>query len=784
MLRRALATHVGDVIADPDRLRMLRRTGLMGSAHEEHLERWATVAAEALGTSVALVAMIGDDRQVVAGCSGRAGWTRDHGVARLTNAFCRCVVAEGVPLATQDARHHAARRATVDVGAVAYAGAPIVISGQAIGVLCVLEPEAREWIDADLRLLERLAEGLAAEIQLRIVAADLTRSVALSECHVRVHELIAGDRPLPEILQAIVTSIETHDPELLGSLLLLDPERRTLHHGAAARLPAAYQTAMDGLAIGPTVGTCGRAAWLGEEVMTEDIEEDPRWDAHRHLTDPLGLHHCWSFPIIRTDGVVLGTFGVYGRRARMPSEGDRRFLRDAAQLAGIAIERCQARERLVFATTHDALTGLLSRAAAFARLDELLARDPATRTTVSVLSVDLDRLKVINDSLGHDTGDHVIAQAARRLRECAGPDALVARLGGEEFLVVSEAAAGDAIVLARSALRALRVPVPGLHSGQAITVTASIGIATVAGEGVDAHQATRLADTAMNVAKGRGGDRYATCDHADAATSTRRLMIESALRGAIARDELTVVYQPLQRFADRHTGAVEALVRWQHPELGQVGPDEFIPIAEASGLIGEIGAWVLRTACADVPALDAAYGHAMQVGINVSAQQLRDPGLASSIAKALRTHGLAPDRLYIEITETALLASDDTTLQTVRALDALGAHIALDDFGTGYSSLAVLKRFPIKAIKIDRSFVAGLIDDHDDRVIVTAMIGMARSLGLGTVAEGVETTAQHELLAELGCDFAQGYLIGRPAPVPLRSADGGRAVRHSDGSLE
>jgi diguanylate cyclase (GGDEF)-like protein len=617
MFRRSLAQRGGNVLADPDRLRVLERTGLMDADPEAQLDRWGAVAAEALGASVALVAMVGGDRLVIASSSGRAGWTSDEGILGLTRAFCRHVIADGAPLTTRDARHHAAPRVAGDVGAVAYAGAPIVVCEQAIGVLCVVEPEARTFSDADLRLLDRLAEGLASELELRIATTDLARCTALSESRVRVQE------------------------------------------------------------------------------------------------------------------------------------------------DGFAVERRETHDRLVFDATHDALTGLLNRATAFDRLEQILARDAATRGPVSVLSVDLDRLKAINDGLGHETGDQVIARSARRLRDCAGADDVVARLGGEEFLIVC---AGDAVDLARSALAALRVPLLGLPNGQEVTVTGSVGIATIDGARGDARQATRRADTAMYVAKARGGDQYAICDHADAAPPIRRLMIESALRHAIERGELSVVYQPLQRFSDGHPAAVESLARWRHPKLGHVGPDEFIPIAEQTGLIGEIGAWVLQTACADLPALEAGYGHPLQLGINISAQQLRDPGLAASVAGALRVHGLSADRLYIEITETALLASDDTTIETVRALDAMGAHIALDDFGTGYSSLAILKRHPIKAIKIDRSFVDGITRNREDLAIVTALLGMARGLGLGTVAEGVETTAQYDLLRELGCDFAQGYLTGRPAP--------------------
>lgn len=771
-LDRLHAGQVREVLRDPERLRVLDLTGLVDSEPEQHLDRWTQVTAEALGAPVALISLVDDRRQFfksIFGLKGQAAVERGMPVA---NSVCPYVVAAGSPAAVDDARLLVSPDGNALIGdllgVVAYAGAPIVVHGQTVGTLCVTDAEARSWTAAELRLLDKLAQGLAYEIQLRIAAFELERGSRLVEAHNRIHELIADDQPLADILGAVVLSIETHDPELLASIRLLDPVERTLHHASGPHLPSWFLAAIDGIGIGPAVGSCGTAAFLGEEIISEDIALDARWDGYRHLTTPLGLRHCWSFPVIGSGGDVLGTVGVYGAEPRSPSERDQRFLRDAAKLAGIAIERRRSHDRLVFEATHDALTGLLNRAVAFDRLDGILARSARTQEPVAVMFVDLDRLKAINDSLGHHVGDQVIQRSARRLLACTAPDDLVARLGGEEFVIVSVGDRDHAVELAQCALTALKAPLADLPDGQDITVTGSIGVALITDGQIDARQAIRRADTAMYDAKSRGGDQYALRACKDPDAPSRRLAIESALRHAIEREQLSVVFQPLRRFASGKEHTVEALLRWAHPDLGTVPPDEFIPIAEQTGLINDIGAWVLQTACAALPALGVDYGEQVQLGINVSAQQLRDPGLPGLVKNTLTAHGLGTDRLYIEITETALLASDDTTERTVRELDAMGVHVALDDFGTGYSSLAVLKRYPIRAIKIDRSFINGLADDRDDLAIVTGLIRIGQSLGLTTVAEGVETQAQYDVLRELGCDFGQGYCIGRPVPAEGR----------------
>jgi diguanylate cyclase (GGDEF)-like protein len=696
---------------------------LINPVYTEQLDRWTQVAADALDAPGGLVLLLDDPGRSL-GCSeGMAAWAADERRVPLTHIFCQWVVGHGRAVAIDDARRDGplqAHGAAAELGMVAYAGAPIVVHGLTLGALCVIGPDARDWSDAELRLLNKLAKGLAYEIQLGVAAVELTRGSARIEAQSRIHELIADDRPLAYILKAIVANIEGHVPELQGSIVTLD----------------------EGLLAG-------------------------------NVVEPVGERSYWPFPINGGEGSRLGTLVVYGTLA--PGDRDRRFLRDAARLAGIAVDARRSHDRLVFAATHDVLTGLANRSTALDYLGEVVRRGPQAAGAVSVLFVDLDRLRVVNDSLGYEVGDHVIRELAGRVRDCAAPDDLVARLGGEEFIIISVGDDDHALDLARGVVAALRVPLTGLAQQQELSVTVSVGVAAVAPDDVDAREAVSRADIAMTVAKSRGGDQYVVSASSDVAAPPRRLLIETALRHAIDRGELSLVFQPLQRFADGRLVAVEALVRWSHPELGQIGPDEFIPVAEQTGQINQLGTWILRAACAALPALALDYGHEMQLGINVSAQQLRNPDLQAIVADALRATGLNAERLYVEITETALLASDETTAQNVRGLDAMGVHIALDDFGTGYSSLAVLKAYPIKAIKIDRSFIDGLPEDHDNAAIVTALVGMAKSLGLGVVAEGVETARQHAALRALGCDLAQGYLVGRPVPV------GASGERRDDG---
>ena len=387
---------------------------------------------------------------------------------------------------------------------------------------------------------------------------------------------------------------------------------------------------------------------------------------------------------------------------------------------------------------------------------------------MSVLFCDINGFKTINDSLGHEAGDRVLETLAERLLECVRAEDTVARFGGDEFVIaiagLSKAAVRD---LADRLVRTLGAPIED-EQGPALlrTVSVTIGIARSDADSLP-QDLIRRADAAMHQAK-RAGASWDFYEESKQALAVDQVRLHSALHGALERDELSVVFQPIFDLATGHITAVETLLRWTHPELGRVGPDQFIPVAEKHGLIAPMGDWVVRQAAEKAAAWNLDPRRPMLVAVNVSPRQLIDPAFAGRVEAILLETGLAPNLLSIEITETALMADDVVTVSNLQRLNQLGTRLSLDDFGTGYSSLSHLRRLPISALKIDRSFIDGLATEKDDSAIVSGVIGMARGLDLGIVAEGVETPAQAEALRALSCDFVQG--ISSPGPCPrLRS---------------
>ena len=436
-------------------------------------------------------------------------------------------------------------------------------------------------------------------------------------------------------------------------------------------------------------------------------------------------------------------------------------------------ERKRIEDALADQAVHDPLTRLANRALLSRRADEALARMRGTNGRLAVLFLDLDRFKVVNDSLGHAAGDALLVAVAARLRAAARRTDLVARFGGDEFAILSEqlTSHADAAALAERINRELAAPFR--HAGQELHVSASIGIALTADPQTSAEALLRDADAAMYQVKagssGAGG--YQFCTDAVRERAVSRLVVEAQLRQAMERGEFRLVYEPVYALRERRVVGAEALIRWQHPERGLLAPAEFIGVAEDSGLIVPIGRWVLEEACGTLARWSARFPPVSSpsaapaeptMAVNLSVRQISDRGLVGDVAEVLLRHRLDPRRLCMELTETAVHDAPLSANAVLSGLSELGVRIALDDFGTGYSSLRHLRRIKVDILKIDRMFVGGLGLPGEDQAIVAAVTAMARALGMTTVGEGIETAGQYDQLCELGCDQGQGYLLSRP----------------------
>jgi diguanylate cyclase (GGDEF)-like protein/PAS domain S-box-containing protein len=422
-------------------------------------------------------------------------------------------------------------------------------------------------------------------------------------------------------------------------------------------------------------------------------------------------------------------------------------------------------ERLQHLTHHDELTGLPNRMAFQERLRLAMGDARDNQQLLAVLFINLDRFKIINDSLQHTVGDQLLIAVAGRLRECVRTDDMVARLGGDEFAIVltNLMAEQDAAFVARKILDT--VARPFALGGHELRITASIGISLYPTDGEDTQALMKNADSAMFRAKEHGRNGFQLYTAAMNASSFEQLVLENSLRQAIERGQLEVHYQPKLDFQSGAIRGLEALLRWNHPELGMVSPAQFIPLAEETGLIHAIGEWVLEQTCRQHGRWIEDGLRPIAIAVNLSPRQFQQKNLADTVAHVLRTTGMDPHYLELELTESGVMKDPEFSTETLHRLRAMGVTVSIDDFGTGYSSLSHLKRFPISTLKIDRSFVRDVISDPDSAAIIHAIVAMARTMNLRTVAEGVETVEQLDYLNSLKCDEMQGYLFSPPLSV-------------------
>jgi diguanylate cyclase (GGDEF)-like protein/PAS domain S-box-containing protein len=425
----------------------------------------------------------------------------------------------------------------------------------------------------------------------------------------------------------------------------------------------------------------------------------------------------------------------------------------------------EAQDQINFLAHHDALTKLPNRALFLERFEHALMHAQRENNSIALLFLDLDRFKTLNDTLGHPQGDQVLLEVSRRINRIIRASDTLARLGGDEFVLLLEEKtdAQHAAVVARKLIDMFSQPmIIGEHE---LVVTASIGITLFPNDGDDTDMLIRHADRAMYEAKKQGRNTYRFFTQALTEGALERLMMENNLRRAINRDELILHYQPIVNLMTQQLQGIEALVRWQHPEQGLIAPGLFIELAEEIGIIGDIGQWVLREACNQLAKWDSLGFMVPRISVNLSAQQIDREGLIALVSQELKNSGLSPERLELEVTESMLIRNPELSRTILTELRTIGVKFAIDDFGTGYSSLAYLKLLPLDRLKIDQSFVRDIGQDANDEAIVRAIIAMSKSLGLESVAEGVEEPQQAGFLQQAGSDLAQGYLFSRPLPA-------------------
>ncbi|HUY60510.1 MAG TPA: EAL domain-containing protein [Candidatus Dormibacteraeota bacterium] len=599
-------------------------------------------------------------------------------------------------------------------------------------------------------------EDVTARRQAEELAARRTAQQALIA---ELGRMALGERDLGALFHRAAVMVASGVGVEFSKVLELEPG------GATCRLRAGvgWDAGLVGVArVGTERGSqAGYTLQSQSPVIVADLTTETRFEGPPLLTEH-GVRAGMSV-LINAGGRPFGVLGAHTRSPRVFTGDDIHFLDAVANILGAAVARRTVEQEMRRRALHDPLTGLPNEVLLLDRLQRALTRAARRRRTCAVLAVDLDRFKVVNESLGHPSGDALLALVAERLTRVARRGDTVARAGGDTFVLIHEEV-GRAPAVLRIAERihaALAAPFDA--GGEEVFLTASIGAVLATSTRASAATVLRDAELATAQAKAGGGASTALFEPSMRGGAGDLIQMETALRHALERGELVVHYQPIIDLLAGGVAAAEALIRWRHPTRGLVAPSDFVPRAEETGLIIPIGYWVLQQACRDSVHWAAERGGApLTVSVNVSVVQLRDPGFPAAVATTLAETGIPPSSVCLEITESGLMADVHSAISMLGELRALGVGLAVDDFGTGYSSLAYLKRLPITQLKVDRSFVSGLPSDADDSAIVGSIVGLARSLSLAVVAEGVETPEQLAEIRSLRCEFAQGYLISRP----------------------
>ena len=672
--------------------------------------------------------------------------------------------------------HESARSA----GVGAAAALPLIRTGMSVGVLVVTLGAAGALDEETVSLLARMADNLSFGLDILDREAERKRSEKAARRLAKMfaalsatNEAILRAKTANELYQLVCDSAVHVGKSLAATVLLAEPGSSWLQPAAGTGdiVEAVRQTRFS---IDPEnpygKGVCGKAFRTQEACVNEDILNSEQGRPWAESSRQAGVVASCAVPLTKA-GRSIGVLLFFITKSWAIDKEIVALLARMAENVSFALdnfdradEKKQADERILYLATHDGLTGLPNRVMFNQLFERSIKLTQRNGRKCAVLFIDLDRFKVINDSLGHAAGDTLLIEVANRLRGCVRTCDVVARLGGDEFVVIlDETFDRDQIALVARKILTTLLP-PMVLAGHECRTTGSIGIAVFPDDGRDAQTLTKNADIAMYLAKEEGKNGFRFFSTEIKSQSIERLKLESYLRHALELNQFALHYQPKLEVASGQINGVEALLRWTHPELGNLPPMQFIPLAEETGLIIPIGRWVLKTACAQNMAWQRDGLSAISMAVNLSPRQFLDETLLPDIDDVLTSTGMPAHLLQLEITESMVMQNVGRAIKLLDEIQSRGVRLAIDDFGTGYSSMSLMKQFPIDTIKIDRSFVRDLEKSTEDRAIAMAIISMGKALGLTVVAEGVETTEQDAFLRGHACDELQGYLFSKPVP--------------------
>lgn len=594
------------------------------------------------------------------------------------------------------------------------------------------------------------------------IITDITYSKIHEVLQRQMLEAMVYEKPLARVMELACHEIERIAPDVVASVCQVDDDG-FLDVLAAPGLPANYVRQLAGVTIGIARELSDAAIFSEDQTIVDDKESTLLQQHYRKAVLPAGFHHYWSVPIKSNNGSVTGILTLFSRFRKTPTILHKQLASVVVPLCALALDREASRAYIRQLAFYDSLTELPNRSLLHANAEKALSEARRDKTMLAVLFIDLDKFKNINDKLGHPAGDSLLQLIAKRLYEERRHFDIVGRLSGDEFVMILPQCNQHQVTERVETLKSVLCQ-PCLIAGTTFTPSASIGISLFPQDGQDIGTLLHRADMAMYQAKKSGRGKYSFFSHELNQLVQERQMLESALAAALKNDELQLYYQPQIKMEDGTLYGVEALARWHHPQLGNISPARFTPLAEECGLIAELGLWAIKKACRQLAVWRQQGLMIPTVSVNLSSTNFHNLDLPGMIARTLAQHNLDAGDLALELTENVLIDTNPGTMKTLNDIHTQGVKLSLDDFGTGYSSLSYLQRLPIQELKLDRSFVHDLEENKVNQALSEAVIRIGESLKLTVVAEGIEKAAQYQLLHQQGYHVAQGFFLAHPLP--------------------